>query len=112
MITKNIGIKNFNFKKKNQKVKKELRILLSQQNEILNSLKDNYINKYNIRKIKHQIVKRSIRLIGMGGYILGEKAIYEFLKKKIKKKFLFYDNLKNFDDRNLIKNQFNANIII
>jgi len=112
MITKNISIKNFNLKKKNQKVKKELRILLSQQNEILNSLKDNYINDYNIKKIKHQIGKRSIKLIGMGGSILGAKAIYEFLKKKIKKKFLFYDNLKNFDDRHLFKNQFNANIII
>ena len=29
----------------------------------------------------------------MGGSILGAKAIYSFLKKKIKKKFFFQDNL-------------------
>ena len=44
MITKNIDIKNFNFKKKNQTVKKELRILLNQKSEILNSLKFIFIN--------------------------------------------------------------------
>src|SRR6056300_905380 len=96
MITKNIGIKNFNFKKKNQKVKKELRILLIKQNKILNTLKNNYINNYNIKKIKHQIGKRSIKLIGMGGSILGAKAIYEFLKKKIKKKFFIFKKIKIF----------------
>ena len=34
-----------------------------------------------------------IVLIGMGGSILGSKAIYSFLKKKIKKKVIFFDNL-------------------
>ena len=29
----------------------------------------------------------------MGGSILGSKAIYSFLKHKIKKKFIFIDNL-------------------
>ena len=29
----------------------------------------------------------------MGGSILGAKAIYDFLKYKIKKNFLFIDNL-------------------
>ena len=112
MITKNIDIKNFNFKKKNQTVKKELRILLNQKSEILNSLKNNYTNNFDIKKIKYLIGKRNIKLIGMGGSILGAKAIYDFLKKKIKKKFLFYDNLKNFDDSKSFKNHFNANIII
>ena len=37
----------------------------------------------------------NLELIGMGGSILGfSKAIYDFLKDKIKKKFLFFDNLK------------------
>ncbi len=35
----------------------------------------------------------TIVLIGMGGSILGSKAIYEFLKHKIKKKVIFFDNL-------------------
>ena len=32
----------------------------------------------------------------MGGSILGTQSIYEFLKKRIKKNFLFIDNLKNY----------------
>ena len=36
----------------------------------------------------------------MGGSILGAKAIYSFFKIKIKKNFIFIDNL----DQNLIKN--------
>ena len=32
-------------------------------------------------------------LIGMGGSILGSEAIYDFLKKKIKKKVYFFNNL-------------------
>ena len=30
----------------------------------------------------------------MGGSTLGAQAIYDFLKNKIKKKFIFVDNLK------------------
>ncbi len=36
---------------------------------------------------------KSIVIIGMGGSILGSKAIYSFLKHKIKKKIIFLDNL-------------------
>ncbi len=36
---------------------------------------------------------KTIVIIGMGGSILGSKAIYSFLKHKIKKKFIFLDNL-------------------
>ena len=39
----------------------------------------------------------TVVLIGMGGSALGSKAIYSFLRHKIKKKFIFMDNLdKNF----------------
>jgi glucose-6-phosphate isomerase len=31
----------------------------------------------------------------MGGSILGAKAIFDFLKHKINKKFIFIDNLQN-----------------
>ena len=36
----------------------------------------------------------------MGGSILGTEAIYNFLKKKIKKKIYFFDDL---DERKIIK---------
>ena len=39
-------------------------------------------------------------MIGMGGSILGAKAIYSFLKHGIDKKFIFVDNL---DTNHLLK---------
>ena len=35
----------------------------------------------------------------MGGSILGTQSIYEFLKNRIKKKFLFIDNLQNYKNK-------------
>ena len=42
---------------------------------------------------------KTIVIIGMGGAILGTKAIYSFLKHKIKKELIFLDNL----DENYLK---------
>ena len=36
---------------------------------------------------------KNIIIIGMGGSILGTKSIYSFLRKRIKKKIFFFDNL-------------------
>ena len=51
--------------------------------------------KYNfdIRELKKFKKFKTIIIIGMGGSILGSKAIYSFLKHKIKKKIIFLDNL-------------------
>ena len=93
--TKNL--KFFNFKKKisSSVVKKELRLILSdKENQVINSLKLSYKNSYSnkfLNKFKNKF--SSIRLIGMGGSILGTKAIYSFLNSQIKKKILFFDNL-------------------
>ena len=48
------------------------------------------LNKHNLKKF---IKYKTIVLIGMGGSILGSRAIYSFLKKKIKKNLIFIDNL-------------------
>ena len=93
--TKNL--KFFNFKKKisSSVVKKELRLILSdKENQVINSLKLSYKYSYSnkfLNKFKNKF--SSIRLIGMGGSILGTKAIYSFLNSKIKKKIFFFDNL-------------------
>ena len=52
-------------------------------------------SKYNfiLKKIKNFKKFETIVIIGMGGSILGSKAIYSFLKHKINKKFVFIDNL-------------------
>ena len=48
----------------------------------------------------------NIVLVGMGGSILGAKAIYGFLKNKIKKNFFFLENL----DNRLIKKLYDKNL--
>tara|TARA_B100000214_G_C23914658_1_gene603067 strand:- start:40 stop:1158 length:1119 start_codon:yes stop_codon:yes gene_type:complete len=53
--------------------------------------KSNY--NFNFRDIKSFKKLKTVIVIGMGGSILGTKAIYSFLKYKIKKKFVFIDNL-------------------
>tara|TARA_Y100000996_G_scaffold173085_1_gene134477 strand:- start:13 stop:1137 length:1125 start_codon:yes stop_codon:yes gene_type:complete len=55
-------------------------------------------SKFEIKFKKFKKFK-TIFIIGMGGSILGAKAIYDFLKHKIKKNFIFIDNL----DENYLK---------
>ena len=53
--------------------------------------KSNY--NFNLKNIGNLKKFQTIIIIGMGGSILGTKAIYSFLKHKIKKEFIFVDNL-------------------
>ena len=93
MLTSKIFLKNFNLKKKNIKVKKNLNSVIKKQNPILKSLGKNYVNSYTKKTIKKYSQNSNFRVIGMGGSSLGAQAIYEFLKRKIKKEFVFVDNL-------------------
>ena len=88
MFGRNIFYKNFkltnnNIKKKN--ILRDLKKLNSTPNQIFASLKKNYKDSYD-KKFLSKIDKyNNFRLIGMGGSILGAKAIYNFLQPKIKK---------------------------
>ena len=93
MLTPRINFTNFKIKINNLHIKKELKNLLQQNSEIIKSLGLNYSYSYNTTKLKKFKRKKFFRIIGIGGSILGTKAIYYFLKKKINKKFLFIDNL-------------------
>ena len=95
MLTRNINFKNFKFKKNNNKIKKSLKIILSENNEILKSLSVGYKNNYNKKNISKFKKYSNIRLIGMGGSTLGAESIYNFLKYKIKKNFYFNNNLQS-----------------
>ena len=101
MITKNIIFKNFNLKLNNNKIKKDLKLLLKEKNTIIKSLSPIYKNSYSNKIIKKIQNHLNVRIIGMGGSILGAESIYDFLKHKIKKNFFFFNNL------NLSKNQEN-----
>ena len=93
MLTPRINFTNFKIKNNNLHIKNELKNLLQQNSEIIKSLGLNYSYSYNKTKLKKFKRKKFFRIIGIGGSILGTKAIYYFLKKKINKKFLFIDNL-------------------
>ena len=93
MLTSSIFLKPFKSNKLNKKIKKELKLILSNKDHLTKSLSQEYEDKYKIQKIKKIIKKDDIRLIGMGGSVLGSKAIYSFLKNSIKRKFFFIDNL-------------------
>ena len=95
MLTKNINFKNFLFKKNNKIIKKDLSKVLNDNSELVKSLSPEYKNSYG-KKILSKFKKYSyIRIIGMGGSIMGTEAIYSFLKKKIIKKFSFINNLES-----------------
>ena len=95
MLTKYIDFKNFILKKNNKKIKKDLDILLKENNTVLKSLSPNYKNSYSKATIIKLKKYPHIRIIGMGGSILGTEAIYNFFKKKIKKNFYFNSNLQS-----------------
>ena len=93
MNHKNILFKNFKFDKKTINTKKILTELLKEDNKILQSLSNNYSDSYTKKSLSKYKNFKNIRIIGMGGSSLGTRAIYSFLKHKIKKKLIFFDNL-------------------
>ena len=95
MLTKNINFKNFRVKKNDNKIKKDLNIILKENNETLKSLSPSYKNSYNQKTISKFQKFPNIRVVGMGGSILGTECIYDFLKHKIKKNFHFNNNLQS-----------------
>ena len=95
MFTKKINFKNFIIKKFNKEISKDLNLILKEKNKVIESLSTFYKYSYN-KKIISKIKKyKDIRVIGMGGSILGTEAIYDFLREKIKKNFYFINNLQS-----------------
>ena len=110
MLSSGINFIKFKTKTKNLLVKKNLQSILKEKNQIIESLSRNYKNNFSTRQLKKYQKYLNLRVIGMGGSILGTHAIYDFLKDKIKKNFLFIDNLQPNSRKNLKKNF--TNIIV
>ena len=110
-ISKNIYLKSFKYKKTNQKILKIFFRLIEEKNQIILSLIKSYKNSYSKRFLLKFKKFSQIILIGMGGSSLGAKSIYSFLKHKVKKKFIFIDNLdsENFSKRG---NKDSLNLVI
>ena len=93
MLTKNIHFKNFRLKKIDKNIKKDLKKLFKEKSAILDSLSENYKNSYSKKNLLNLKNYKKVRVIGMGGSILGTEAIFDFLRPKIKKSFEFINNL-------------------
>ena len=104
MLTQNISFKNFLNHKKKIVVKKNLNLILNEETQVISSLSKSYKDSFSKKNIKHFNKKLDYRIIGMGGSTLGAQAIYDFLKKKIKKKFIFVDNLNISKNKQTKKN--------
>ena len=104
MFTQNISFKNFLIKKKKLIVKKNLNSILNEKNQVIHSLSKSYKDSFSKKNTKHFNKRFDHRIIGMGGSTLGAQAIYDFLKKKIKKNFIFVDNLNAFKNKKAKKN--------
>ena len=104
MFTQNIVFKNFLIKKKKLIVKKNLNSILNEKNQVIRSLSKSYKDSFSKKNTKHFNKRFDYRIIGMGGSTLGAQAIYDFLKKKIKKNFIFVDNLNAFKNKKAKKN--------
>ena len=110
MLTSGISFINFKSKVKNIKLKQKLHSIIENKNQVINSLgkyyQDSFCNKQLIKYKK----SLNFRIIGMGGSTLGAQTIYDFLKFKIKKKFIFVDNLQPKNKRE--KKNFYTNLIV
>jgi len=110
MLTKNINFKNFTYKKKNNiknifnEIKKNY--FLGKE-KLLLSLSDQYKYSFDLKSLSRIKKFSTYRVIGMGGSILGAEAIYNFLKFKIKKKFIFLNNIKSGVNKKTKKNILN-----
>ena len=93
MLTPGIDFINFKIKKHSSLVKKNLASILKSKNEVINSLSQNYKNSFTKKFLLKYKKTSNYRVIGMGGSTLGSHTIYDFLIHKIKKNFIFTDNL-------------------
>ena len=96
-LSQNIHFKNFQIKKNKKKInniKKKFINLIKENNEIIVSLGKKYKYSFKIKELSKYKNYFNYRIIGMGGSSLGAKAIYNFLKHKIKKKISFLNNLR------------------
>ena len=110
MLTPGINLTSFKKKIKILKVKQNLTTLIKEKNHVISSLGKNYKNSYSKKQLDKYKKSSNFRLIGMGGSTLGTQAIYHFLRKRIKKNFLFADNLQANKKKN--KNKKFTNLIV
>tara|TARA_B100001057_G_scaffold453657_1_gene498644 strand:+ start:645 stop:1805 length:1161 start_codon:yes stop_codon:yes gene_type:complete len=112
MITERISFTNFKKSKNSTKIRNKLILLTKHRSEVIRSLTKEYKDSFSSKQIKKYKKNTNFRIIGMGGSSLGARAIYDFLKHKIKKNFEFVNNLRAIQNKNKNKNKKYLNLII
>ena len=110
MLTSGIDFINFKVNPKTLHLKKKLNFLIKEKNQVIKSFDKSYKVNFNKKKLNKYKKSLNYRIIGMGGSSLGAQAIYDFLKNKIKKKFLFINNLQA--DKKIDKKTKFTNLVI
>jgi len=86
--------KNNNYLKKScSKILRNIQVNLDNNKNVFHSLSEKFLFNFKARDLKNFKRYNNIVVIGMGGSILGSEAIYSFLRRKIKKKFIFLNNI-------------------
>ncbi len=89
-------LNSMSLKKFSNKFEKELKKInsnIKNPSHFFHLLNRDYNFNFYIKDLKKFKKFNTIAIIGMGGSILGAKAIYYFLRKKIKKKVYFFDDV-------------------
>ena len=89
-------LNSISLKKFSNKFEKELKKInsnIKNPSHFFHLLNNDYNFNFDIKDLKKFKKFNTIAIIGMGGSILGAKAIYYFLRKKIKKKIYFFDDV-------------------
>ena len=107
MLTKNIKFKTFKTYSNGNKIKKIIESNWFKNIKLIRSFNINYKYSYSKKDLKKYKKFKSFRVFGMGGSILGAEAIYQFMRHKIKKNFIFINNLKP----NFTKNERNKKVV-
>ncbi len=85
-----------NFKKLSKKFSDSFNKIsneLNLRNNPFHSLSEYFRFDFNQKDLQNFKNFKTVVVIGIGGSILGSEAIYSFLRKKVKKKFFFLDNI-------------------
>ena len=102
-INSNVNTKlNKNFSSQYKKINKDL----NSPKDMFHSLSKKFKFNFSLKELSRYKKFKTVVIIGMGGSILGSEAIYYFLKKKIKKNFIFLNDI-NEEKLYKIKNKKN-----
>ncbi|MDC0472674.1 SIS domain-containing protein [Pelagibacteraceae bacterium] len=76
---------------------------LEKNKNVFHMLSNDFYLEIDKKKLKKYEKYKTVIVIGMGGSTLGAEAIYQLFKNKIKKKFIFFNNLNVDKTKDLLK---------